>query len=218
MRRSEGLIAVWDPVVRVGHWLLVASFFTAYFTEDGPRWLHVWAGYLLLAVVLVRILWGFVGTPYARFRHFVRPPGEAWRYLLAELRGRAARYLGHNPAGGLMILALLLGLIVTTIAGMVVLAMEEGGGPLAGWLVPQLPEIERAGREVEAPALLLTEEIHEIAANVTLALVALHVIGVVLGSWRQRENLIGAMFTGRKRPGGRSIERPEQGGTGAGGN
>lgn len=208
MQRSEDSVLVWDPVVRIGHWLLVLTFFTAYFTEDGPRWLHVWAGYLLAAVVLLRIVWGFVGSDYARFSQFVRPPGEAWRYLKAELGGRAARYVGHNPAGGLMILALLLGLVVTAVSGMATLAMEEAAGPLAGWLVPQVAE-SPAG---EPAALELTEEVHAAAANLTLALVILHVLGVLLGSWRQHENLIGAMITGRKRPGGHSIERPEHGG------
>lgn len=191
---SGGWVRVWDPFVRIGHWILVVTFFTCYLTEGEPEWLHVWSGYLLTAVVLLRIVWGFIGPRYARFRDFVRPPGEALRYLGNELRGRAPRHIGHSPSGGAMILTLLLALLVAAGSGMVVLAMEEGEGPLAGWLVTPLP-----GNEEGSPELETAEEVHEIAANVTLLLVILHIAGVFLGSWRNRENLVRAMITGRKR-------------------
>jgi cytochrome b len=191
---SGGWIRVWDPFVRIGHWVLVITFFTCYLTEGEPEWLHDWSGYLLTAVVLLRIVWGFIGPRYARFSDFVRPPGEALRYFWDELRGRAPRHIGHSPSGGAMIVALLLALLVSAGSGMVVLAMEEGEGPLAGWLVTPLP----GGEEEDSPQLETAEEVHEIAANVTLILVILHIAGVLLGSWRNRENLVGAMITGRK--------------------
>ena len=109
MNFDEGktTIRVWDPVVRLGHWLLVAGFFTNYIMEDEVMTLHVWIGYTLLAIVLFRVLWGFVGTEHARFSDFIRSPAAVVYYLRNLFSGRARHYLGHNPAGGIMILLLI---------------------------------------------------------------------------------------------------------------
>lgn len=184
----ENDIKVWDPVVRIFHWTLVVAFLTAYIiTEDNFLWLHTWAGYLILALLVVRILWGFIGTRYARFSSFVTGPAESLRYLWATVTGRTRRYLGHNPAGAAMIIALLILLALDTLSGIVLYAVDQGSGPLAGW-------IARSER-LEDPL----EEIHDLLANLTLALVIAHTVGVFLGSIVHRENLLMSMFHGYKR-------------------
>lgn len=180
-------VKVWDPLVRIGHWTLVAGFFTAYFTEDDFLAQHVWAGYVVGGVVLFRIAWGFVGSEHARFRDFVWSPGVTLRYLGAIATNRAKRYIGHNPAGGAMIVALLVCLAVITWSGLEIYAIEENAGPLAG--------LVSGGEDAED----FWEEVHEVAANFTLFLVLLHVVGVIVASVSHRENLVKAMFTGRKR-------------------
>lgn len=166
-------ILVWDAPVRVFHWLLVLSFAGAYLTAESERWrlVHVTLGYTMAGLVIFRILWGLMGTRYARFSSFVRGPKEVIRYLGGLLRGRPEHHTGHNPAGALAIVALLtLSLMVT----------------LAGWATYN----ELTGDWVE--------EVHEAAANIMLALVGAHVAAVVLSSKLHRENLVRAMISGRK--------------------
>lgn len=182
----ENSIRVWDLLVRVGHWVLVAAFATAYITEGEVMPTHAIAGYTIASVVLVRIAWGFVGSKYARFGDFVRGPAATIEYLRGIVSGQAERHLGHNPAGGAMILLLLVALAGTVTCGMVLYGIEEGAGPLAGW-------VAGSGLDEEG-----WEEAHEIFANSTLALIALHVAGVIHASRSHRENLVKAMFTGHK--------------------
>ena len=127
--RATGQVRVWDPLVRIGHWLLVAAFFTAYIAGDDAQTVHVWAGYTVAAIIAWRIVWGVVGSRHARFTDFVRGPGAAFAYLRGMASGKARRHLGHNPAGGLMILALIASLAGTTLTGMSLYAVEEGRGP-----------------------------------------------------------------------------------------
>lgn len=183
-------VKVWDPLVRVFHWTLVAGFFTAYLTEgeDATLTLHTWAGYTVLGLVLVRLVWGFIGTRHARFSDFVYRPGAIKAYLRDVLRLNPRRYLGHNPAGGLMIVVVIASLLVTTVSGMSLYAVEEQAGPLAGWL-------GGAGHFWEEAF----EGVHEFFANFTLFLVVVHVAGVLVESLLHGENLVRAMFTGRKR-------------------
>ena len=172
-------IRVWDAPVRVVHWLMVASFAGAWLTAESEHWrlVHVTLGYTLAGLVAFRIVWGLVGTRHARFASFVRGPAAVARYLGSVLRGRPAHYVGHNPAGALAIVALLLLAVVVTASGWA--TYNEVG---AGWL----------------------EDLHEGAANLMLALVGVHVAGVVVSSWLHRENLVGAMVSGSK------SGRPEQ--------
>jgi cytochrome b len=223
MKATEKTVQVWDPIVRIGHWTLVIAFFTAYFTEDDFLTQHVWAGYIVGLVVAIRLLWGFVGTKHARFSNFVRSPATAIRYLRDHMTNRARPYVGHNPAGGVMIILLLIGLAGTVFSGLVLYAIEEDAGPLAGWVAentstPALPALipsanangdEREGRyEHEEDAREeFWEELHEIFTNVTLVLIGFHVAGVLLSSYVDKENLIWAMITGRKR---HSPETPHQ--------
>ncbi len=189
MQRPEE-INVWDPLVRVFHWSLVASFFVAYFvTEEDFLRVHVWAGYVVFGLVTFRILWGFIGPQYARFSNFLYSPALVIAYLHDLLRFSAKRYIGHSPAGGAMVVALILTLLATTATGLMVYGANEHAGPLAG----VMSGIARNG-EVEWP-----EEIHEFFANLSLALVVLHTAGVILESFSHKENLARAMVTGRKR-------------------
>lgn len=181
-------INIWDPLVRAFHWLLVAGFATAYLVEDEPLVVHVWAGYLVLALIVVRLIWGFVGPQHARFNDFVRGPGAVGRYLGDALRGRAPRFLGHSPAGGAMVIALLLVLTGIGLTGLALYGVEEHAGPLAS-VMSGAPE---AWEEV-------LEEVHELLANLALALIVLHVAGVLFTSLSHRENLVRAMITGKKR-------------------
>lgn len=181
-------VKVWDPLVRVFHWSLVAAFAVAYLTEDDVMSVHVWAGYTVAGLVAFRLLWGLIGTRHARFSDFVYRPAAVKAYLRDMLLVRARRYLGHNPAGGAMVVALLLSLLATVATGVVVYGAAEHAGPLAASL---------AGTGKSAAHAL--KEIHEFFANFTLALVFAHVAGVLLSSLAHRENLVRAMFTGRKR-------------------
>jgi len=216
---QQRTVRVWDPWVRISHWLTAGAFFGAYFITEDNLPVHVWLGYLIGALLLVRIVWGFVGTEHARFRDFLFGPRRIFAYLGELLGGHPRRYLGHNPAGAAMIYLLLIGLAGTTVTGLQVYAAEEKAGPLAGWYAGagliQWPtahangyeeeEEEEDGHEAaeeheeseEAEAL---EEWHEFFANATLALVGLHVLGVIVSSRLHRENLPRAMITGRKAP------------------
>ena len=181
------MIKVWDPLVRVFHWTLVGAVFIAWITEDHWMTLHSMAGYLVLGLLLFRVLWGFVGPRYARFSDFVRPLAEITAYLRALISRRASRYIGHNPAGGAMIVMLLCLLLLTVVTGLVVYG-AEGGGPLAGGLAG----IGESGEKI-------LEEVHEFCVNLTLVFAAVHVGGVLLHGWLHKENLVRAMVTGTKR-------------------
>src|SRR6516225_5139922 len=129
---------VWDPLVRFGHWALVAAFAVAYLSAEeeagGPGLLHVWGGYVVGAIVVLRVVWGFVGPQHARFRDFVGSPIVALAYFRDLLYGRARRYVGHSPAGGAMVIALLVCVAATVATGLMAYG-EEGKGPLAAVMV-----------------------------------------------------------------------------------
>lgn len=167
-------IKVWDPFVRIFHWSLVVLFFIAFTTGDEIEWLHIAAGYGIAGLVTLRIVWGLIGTRHARFGDFVKSPGAVLAYLRDVIRFKAPRTLGHNPAGGAMIVALLVMLTGTCVTGYMMTTDAYWG---VKWV----------------------KELHEVAANATIALVALHVFGVIVSSMAHRENLVRAMFTGRKR-------------------
>ena len=166
-------VRVWDVVVRVFHWSTVTLFFAAYLVER-PRDLHEGLGLTLMAILAIRVAWGFVGTRHARFADFVPGPRRLAGYLGDLARGREGRTLGHNPAGGAMIVALML-----TLAGI----------GLSGWMMG----LDAFWGED------WVEELHEGLVNVALGLIALHLGGVALASLRHGENLVKAMVTGVKR-------------------
>ena len=171
---SPPTVRVWGPLVRIGHWLLVALIVAAWLTRSGARTWHEWTGYVALAVVAVRVVWGFAGSGAVRFGEFVRSPTETWRYAVAAVRGREPRHLGHNPLGAYMIV-LLLAIIAATCA--------------TGWLYTT----DRYW------GVEWVESLHSTLADLLLILAGLHVIGVIVASLRHRENLVAAMLHGRKR-------------------
>ncbi|QSX36733.1 cytochrome b/b6 domain-containing protein [Shewanella sedimentimangrovi] len=202
-------VYVWDLLVRCFHWLLVTAFVVSYLSGDEWDTLHVYSGYLILALLTVRILWGFIGSKHARFSDFVRSPAAAIDYLKGLSRGDVKHYRGHNPAGGLMVLALLLSIALTGFSGLKTYGYE-GKGPLAVTQTTAeltlVKDDEHAGKEhsgkshdgKESPDHELWEEIHEFFANFTVFLVLLHVAGVILSSRAHKEDLVRAMITGYK--------------------
>ena len=181
-------VRVWDPLVRVFHWTLAVSCATAFVVEDRLLGLHLWAGYLVLSLIAIRVIWGLIGTRHARFGDFVRGPRAVLAYAREALTLRAPRYLGHNPAGGAMVVALLLSVTATGVSGLLLYGAQEFAGPLA----------DLAMQVSDATAHRL-EDVHAFFANFTLVLVMAHLAGVVFSSLSHRENLIGAMITGNKR-------------------
>jgi cytochrome b len=171
---DQKAILVWDLPVRVGHWLMAAGFAVAWLTGESEEWrlVHVFAGGTVVAVALFRLIWGFLGSRHARFSEFVKAPRAAVDYLKSLLGGEPQHFTGHNPAGGWAIV-LLLGLALLT--------------GLSGWLTYQ----EVAGDWLG--------ELHEGIAATMLAVVGVHLLGVLVGSMAHGENLPRAMVTGMKR-------------------
>ncbi len=217
-------VAVWDPAVRFGHWLLVAAFAVAYLSAEeesgGPDPLHVCGGYLVGAIVVLRVLWGFIGPRWARFTDFVYDPVTTARYLMDLVRGRARRYLGHSPAGGAMVVLLLLCLAATVVTGLIAYG-DRGKGPLADADTTLITAAyadtnegdRQLGRETRRNGVngeSMLGDVHGTLANITLGLVILHVLGVGLASVAHRENLVLAMIDGRKRRDGYgdAVKRP----------
>ena len=184
---ERGEVRVWDPFVRIFHWLLVLLFTLAYATGEDWLSLHVYAGYAVFGLVLLRVLWGIMGTPHARFGDFVYRPSRVIAFIKDTLARRARRYLGHNPAGGAMILLMLISLLLVSVTGFAVYGIEKGAGPLAmlGGSSEFLEDV--------------FEEVHEFFANFMVLLVVVHVAGVIAESLIHRENLVTAMVNGRKR-------------------
>lgn len=180
-------VRVWDLPVRLFHWSLALSFSIAYLTEDNLLSVHVWAGYTLLVLILIRFVWGFIGNRYARWSDFIKSPSEITAYLRDTVQFKAKRYPGHNPAGGAMVVALISSLAATILSGLAVYGGQELSGPLA----PLLSGIP-AGWAHQL------EDLHEVFANLSLTLVFLHLAGVAITSLLHRENLVKAMITGLK--------------------
>jgi cytochrome b len=174
MAAQTARVHVWDPFVRLSHWALAAAFLVAYFSHGGYLAEHRIAGYVITALVILRLLWGFVGSRRARFADFVPAPRELAAYLGDVVCRREARHIGHNPAGGAMIVLLLFLLAALCITGFV---LDTPGF--------------RDDRDFKA--------VHDLLTDATVVCIALHIAGVGYASWRHRENLVAAMITGRKR-------------------
>ena len=172
-------VRVWDWVQRTLHWGLAAAVAATWCVGEERLAVHIAAGYAAASIAAARVAWGWCGSRHARFASFVRGPRVVLGYARTLAQGRAPRYLGHNPLGGWMVVALLLCLAIACTSGILYTTDRFWG---LGWL----------------------EQTHRISAWTLLALAGLHVGGVALMSWRHRDNLIGAMFTGRKQGRGSS--------------
>ncbi|VAX03229.1 Cytochrome b [hydrothermal vent metagenome] len=198
-------VVVWDLGVRIFHWSLVVLFIFSYLSGDELEELHAYSGYIIISLLVFRLVWGFVGSQHARFADFVRGPRTVIDDLKSIKDGHSRRYLGHNPAGGAMIVMLLIGLSLLTFSGLMAYA-AEGHGPLAGADVSLISTAyadddhdegdEKGEKEDE-----FWEEIHEFMGNFMLLLIFLHIAGVVVSSRLQGENLVKAMMSGKKEVG-----------------
>lgn len=203
-------IKVWDIAVRIFHWSLVIGFVIAFATHEDVGDVHIVAGYVVLGLVVFRILWGFVGSKYARFSDFVYSPATVLGYMKGLVTGKVQHYLGHNPAGGWMVVALLLALLAVSYTGLKAYGVE-GHGPLASDVEYSLISNARAHgqehEEVDEHGIAqrvgeddggFWHELHEATTDITLALIFLHLLGVAISSRLHGEKLVKAMITGRK--------------------
>ncbi|PIP03333.1 MAG: cytochrome b [Zetaproteobacteria bacterium CG12_big_fil_rev_8_21_14_0_65_54_13] len=179
-------IEVWDLSLRLFHWLLAAAFCVAWWSEGRDLRLHMIAGSIIAGLLLYRFIWGFCGDHYARFASFWPSRALVVAHLRGLLRLRPGHYIGHNPVGSLMIFALLSSLLLIALTGMALSGLQMGVGLFATL---------DTGFATE----LLIQDLHRWCLNVLLALVGIHLAGVVAESLLQRHNLIAAMITGKKK-------------------
>jgi cytochrome b len=173
MKAGGDKILVWDIPTRVFHWTLVLCFAATWLSAESERWrlVHVTTGYTMVGLVGFRLVWGFIGTRYARFRSFVTGPVPVIAYVKSAIKKQPKHYVGHNPLGAIAVLLLLF------------LIMALG---LTGYVL------------YNDLSWFKAEEVHEVAANLMLLVVVIHICGVVLSSWLHHENLVRAMVTGYK--------------------
>ena len=181
-------IQVWDSFVRFLHWSLVISFTLSYWSaKAGKHELHAVLGYFVVGLVLARLFWGLYGSRYARFSNFIHAPATVLHYLKAIDSGHPPRYLGNNPPGRIHVVTLLATLVFITFTGLSVLAVIDFDGPLVGLM--------KTLTDQEAHAAWSS---HAYAVTILLAMVGVHLLGVILASFQHKENLVRAMVTGLK--------------------
>ncbi len=171
---GSGTVVVWDFPLRVWHWSLAAFVLVACVTPNTFDRLHRLAGYAVIGLLAFRLIWGLIGSRHSLFARISLKLRAAPQYIVGMLRGETGRYLGLNPAGAAMLVVMLALLIVSTISGVMQVSIRFFG---VGWI----------------------EQAHALSSNAIIALIAVHVLGTVWMSVLQRENLMRAMVTGRKR-------------------
>ena len=192
----------WDPLLRLAHWGIAGVVLANYaFTKEGGS-VHIALGWAGMALLLLRLIWGFVGPREARFASFPPNPMAALRHLGGLLRGKAPQYPSHNPAGALMAYALWACLAVLMLTGLGMSGLSpfaradlEAAVAEGDWSV--LVE-EDGDAEGESPYGDVLEEVHEVAANLILILALLHVAGVAVESRALRRNLLAPMLITRR--------------------
>jgi cytochrome b len=189
MSKIEKEIPVWDFPIRLFHWLLVVGFIFAYLSSKlHLGFLHSLVGYFLCLLLLARIVLGFFGNQYARFNSFIFTSAETVAYFRSSIQGNPRHYLGHNPAGALMVFTMLFIFILIVSSGLVTLAVIDFEGPLlflSGYL--------------DDNTSYAIHHLHGWLVDIALLLIPLHLLGVLAGSIQHKENLVKAMFTGKKK-------------------
>ena len=181
-------IRVWDPLVRLFHWLLAACFLIAYVLEDGMLNLHVLVGSIVLGLIIFRLIWGVMGTKHSRFADFIYSFKQIIQHLRDLVSLRPAQHMGHTPLGGIMIVILLFGLLLLTLSGVMLYALEGAFLPFAGLMTG-----------VDLDTTILIEHAHGWVADLLMLFVLFHIAGVLFESLLQQQNLVRAMITGCKK-------------------
>jgi cytochrome b len=199
MKFEPSMIRVWDLPTRLFHWLLVVLVAVDLFTGFvAPEWwmgVHLWAGYAIVALLVMRLVWAVFGPEYSRITSFAYSPRDVWEYARGLLLLRPSHHIGHNPAGAAMIYLLFAVLVATTATGLLVLGGEEKQGPLAGVVTYSVGNAAK--------------QVHEALVFVLLVLVAGHIAGVIAHGVLTGENLVTAMITGNKAlPPGTALPTP----------
>ena len=172
---NSDTIKLWDPLVRLFHWSLVLIFISNYFINDkGGLW-HQWLGYTAVTWLIIRFIWGFVGSNAARWADFFPTPSRLWEHLHALVTGRVYHRMGHTPLGALVMILMMLCVL---------------GLGTTGFMMMEVQRFEFS---------LWLEDLHAILADTLLALVILHISAAIFESWRMKENLPLSMITGKRR-------------------
>lgn len=199
-------IQVWDLLVRIFHWSLVVFVFIAFFSGDEKSLLHLYSGYAVLGLLLLRFVWGFTGGTYARFTNFIYPPGQAIQYLKEIRQGSPQYYIGHNPAAGWMVIVLLIMLAFVCVTGHMAYKIKGQGLSVQGFTFVKYAHADSDEGEDEDHEYLgneskeneFWEDIHETSSLTLIMLILLHISGVLVSSRFHHENLVKAMITGKK--------------------
>lgn len=219
---ANNQVQVWDQFVRVFHWSLLPLFFVAYITGDDKGPLHRYAGYAVLGLVIARVCWGLWGTKHARFNDFVCSPAKAIAYIKNLSTGKSVHFIGHNPAAAWMIILFLANSVVICLSGYAAYA-TKAEKPSFGFIDTSLVvgnayadddkhDARKTGKHAKENEARkdghsekddddgdsVWSDIHESSAQLMLILIFLHVIGVAVSSKMHNENLVKAMFTGKK--------------------
>jgi cytochrome b len=195
--------ALWDPVVRISHWGIAVAVLLNALVTGGGSLVHVSLGWLVLALLLLRLVWGALGPAEARFSAFPPNPLAGLRHLRQLVAGRVRDYPSHNPAGALMVYAFWATLAAVTVTGLIMtggatpmqVAADKAAVASGDWSAL----IREDGGEGDSPLKDAAEEVHEVAANLLLLLAALHVAGVFAESRAMRRNLLAPMLFGERR-------------------
>jgi len=209
MKDNIKSVKIWDIFVRIFHWTLAGSIFGMFLTGDDFKNVHMNLGYFVIVLILARILWGFFGSKHARFSDFIFKPSTIYEYLRGLIKGSPKHYLGHNPAGGLMVVVMLISLLITAFTGLKTLG-TEGRGPLANKHIsivrPAFADEDEhdkgsaniGNRRQKEQKSEFWKDLHEGMTGFIIFLVIVHFGGVIVSSWVHKENLILGMITGRK--------------------
>ena len=194
----------WDPVLRLSHWLIAAAVIINGLISEPGGTLHIWIGWIAMAVLVIRLVWGFIGPREARFNSFLPDPRAAVSHLFSLVRGKPKEYPSHNPAGAIMVYALwaclatviATGLIMTDAKTPITIAQERAAVEQGDW---SILAGDSKGDEASGTSGEIVKAIHETAANLMLILALVHVAGVAAESYALRRNLVRPMIKGPPR-------------------